>query len=174
MDLNKTGAAILVDQINLDNAGISIPASAFTFNAPAANDGPDSATHDTKITMSSVPGSGYTNSVNVTYDRLHINTDIVATGSAVFDKGAATRVADIVAMLNTRFGINLIEDVDFADADLPTFDGEEPGEVKTFSLAMLPGSSLIYKGSVTISVDAGDLDIQDLVTNTSLSGPTFL
>lgn len=173
MDLNKTGAAILVEQYNIDNPSVNLPAPAVTFNAPVANNGPDSAQRDTKITMSAVPGSGYTGSVNLTYPRLDIETDIVdaADRPVTFDEGEATRVAGIVAEFNTRFRVNLVAGTDYTDADLPEFDGT-PNETKTFTLTML-ASSLIYKGDIVITVALGDIDLQDATSATQMSGPDY-
>ena len=125
------------------------------------------------ITMTAVPGSGYKGAANLTFQRLTIDTDVVAKGTATddeFDKGSATQISDIVALLNTRFSVNLVAGTDYTDGALPAFDGTEPNETKTFTLTILAGS-LVYKGSVVLTVKAGDVDLAGRTTG--LDGFTY-
>ncbi|MDH2154206.1 hypothetical protein [Stenotrophomonas sp. GD03657] len=177
MDFTKAGKDLLVELFNTANPTLNVPVAAVTFNAPAANDGADAATRDTKITMTAVPGSGYKGAANLTFQRLAIDTDVVAKGTATddeFDKGSATQISDIVALLNTRFSVNLVAGTDYTDGALPAFDGTEPNETKTFTLTILAGS-LVYKGSVVLTVKAGDVDLAGRTTGLdgfAYDGPT--
>lgn len=170
MDFTKASKDLLVELFNLANPDLSVPAAAVTFGAVSVNAGANSATHNSAITMTAVNGSGYTGVANLTYNRLDIDTDVVATGSASFDKGSATQVSDIVALLNTRFAINLVDGTDYTDAALPAFTGDVPDESHTFTLTILAGSQ-VFQGSVVITVVAGDVDLAG--RNTEMDGFTF-
>lgn len=158
MDFTQAGKDLLVELFNAANPGLNVPSAAVTFAAPGDNEGDDAATRDTAIVMSAVGGSGYVGNLELTYQRLDIDEDVVSLGSAEFDLGSAEQVSDIVALLNARFAINLVAGEDYVDAALPEFDGVEPDEVQTFTLN-IRSQSLVYKGSVEISVRAGDVDL---------------
>lgn len=161
MDFTKLGKALLVELFNLANPGLNVPAAAVTFNNPSANAGADAATRDTAITMTAVPGSGYKGAANLTYQRLHLKTDIADKGDPsdiVFDATGMVNQADIVAQLNARFSINLVAGQDYVDAAIPAFPGVEPNETQDVVIAAMSGS-LVYKGTLTVTLTAGDVDL---------------
>jgi hypothetical protein len=171
MDYTKTAKALLMELFNTANPGMNMPEAAATLGAPGVNAGSDSATRNTALTLTAVGGSGYTGSLGLTYNRLHIDTGVVSTGSATFAKTSGlVTISDVVALLNTRFSINLVKDEDYTDGSLPTFTGDVPDESHTFTLTIL-ADSLVYRGSVVITLTAGDVDLTS--QNGQLDGFTY-
>lgn len=164
MDYTKTGPEILVAQFNIDNPTFSLTTADVTFGEAGVNGLGDSGIRDTSVLMTAVAGSGYKGALTLTYNRLNLATLVSETSYQV---GTSTHVSDIVALINAAQSLNLIAGVDYTDADLPAFNGGDPQETKTFTLEAL-ASSKIYKGSVTITLTAGEIDLSE--ANGQLSG----
>ncbi len=153
MDYTKTADEVLVALINAKNPPRNFTVAQLTFGAVTSKGG-----KATEITATSVPGSGYTGSKLFTYGRLNL-ADVIATGSEVVELEDKTLLSEVVAVLNTRFSLNLVAGTDYTDGALPTFTGT-PGEEQEVTLAILPGSKL-FIGSATLVVTNSEVALED-------------
>lgn len=166
-DLTKAPKEIVVGLINAAN-GTNVPAELLDAGTPSVTVG----ARNTTLTMTAAAGSGYSGSVDFTYNRLHLQTDILdASGkTAEFALGDATTKADFIVELNALLEINLTPD-DFEDGPLPDFDGT-PNEVKAVQL-VAKEDSLCYIGSLTFNVKGEDIPLSSIFTVTELTGLTY-
>lgn len=166
-DLTKAPKEIVVGLINADN-GTNVPANLLAVGIPSVTVG----ARNTTVTLTAEVGSGYSGSVDFTYNRLHLQTAIldVSGKTAEFPLGNATSKADFIAELNELLNINLTAD-DYEDGPLPVFDGT-PNEVKAVQL-VAKEDSLCYIGSLTFNVKGEDIPLSSIFTVTELSGLTY-
>lgn len=84
-----------------------------------------------------------------------------------FPVGNATKIADIVPEINSRFGINLTA-ADFIDGDLPAFVGtaNEVHDVQVIANA----DSLCYRGSFTFQLKAEDVLLSTVIVEKVMNG----
>ena len=169
-DLTKAPKEIMLALINTDN-GTSLTEELLTFGLPTAATG-QNPTRNTVLTVTAAAGSGYSGSVDVTYNRLHLQNDVLtASGKdATFGRGDATKIADFIEELNTLLNIKLVPE-DYEDGDLPEFEGL-PNEVKAVQL-VAKQDSLCYIGSLTFNVKAEDIPLSSVLTIIELNGLTY-
>lgn len=162
--INRTNVAV----------GAALTPSLVTFGLPSQSSG---GTYNTDVTVTAVPGSGYTGMESINYNRLHLQTEIAdpyaASGAGrnlEFVIGNAIKIADMVPQINARFGINLTA-ADFIDGDLPTFTGtaNETHDVQVIANA----DSLCYRGSFTFSLKAEDLLLSEVIVEKVMNGLTY-
>lgn len=170
-DLTKAPKEIMLALINTDN-GTTLTDALIDFGVPTAATG-ETPARNTELTVTAKAGSGYSGSVVVTYNRLHLQNDVLtASGKdATFGLGDATKIADFVEELNTLLNIKL-DPTDFEDGDLPVFEGL-PNEVKPVQL-VAKQDSLCYIGSLTFNVKAEDIPLSSVLTITELDGLTYV
>lgn len=166
-DLTKAPKDIIIGLINADN-GTNIPVGLLELGLPSVFVG----ARNTEITLTAGAGSGYSGSVDFTYNRLHLQTDVLdASGkTAVFPLGDSVTKADFILELNELLNINLTPD-DFEDGPLPDFTGE-PNETHSVQL-VAKTDSLIYIGSLTFDVKGEDVPLSSVLTVTQLNGLTY-
>lgn len=169
--LTKAPAEIILDMIKATHAGdakvAGLTTQLVTFGLPTAASG-QNPTRNTQLTVSSVEGSGYAGDVVITYNRLTFD-QVVKTKDKVFTLGDATKVSDLVAEINARYNIALTAD-DYVDADLPAFTGEA-NEKHTFNLTA-NADSLIFIGSIELTVKGENIALSDVITTTEMNGLT--
>lgn len=164
-DFTKSDVQILLDQINEDNTSSLTPALV-TFGAVAT----DAGVRNSKITVTSQAGSGYTGSVEVFYNRVDLAT-VPGARSTTFQVGDATNLSDLIDEINTAYQLNLTAN-DFVDVAIPAFPGEEPHETQTINLTA-KATSLIFRGELVLTVNANDIPLSSVVTTTTLNGLTY-
>ena len=172
-NLKLAPAAVLCALINRTNTavGAALTPELVTFGLPGQSSG---GTYNTDLTVTAVPGSGYVGAEVINYNRLHLQTEIadpfVASGQGrnlEFPVGNATKIADIVPEINSRFGINLTP-ADFIDGDLPAFVGtaNEVHDVQVIANA----DSLCYRGSFTFQLKAEDVLLSTVIVEKVMNG----
>jgi hypothetical protein len=167
-DFTKSAQQILIDLINATNA-TAITSADVTFSNMAPTGG---GNRNTGIRVTAVANSGYLNHVDVTYDRVDL-AQIPGSRPVVFNLGSVTSAFGLLPAINAAYGINLTTD-DVEDDPMPTFHGD-PLETEPFTLRAKSGS-LIYRGSLSLTIDGNDIDLATLITVTELNGlvyPTF-
>lgn len=165
-DFTKSASQILIDLINESNA-TSLTVADVTFSAPVVE---ASGTRNTGITITAVANSGYTGFRDLTYDRVDLAA-VPGSRSNVFHLGSAATAWDLLPAINAAYGINLTSD-DVENDPMPAFSGTDPQEAEPFTLRAKAGS-LVYRGSVLLSIDGNDVDLATLITTTELNGLNY-
>lgn len=165
-DFTKSAVQILIDQINEDNTSTLTPAL-INFGAVAVDGG---GLRNSNITATAVGGSGYTGSVQFKYDRVDLAT-IPGARPTAFLVGDAINLADLIDEINVAYQLGLTA-ADFVDVAIPAFPGTEPHETQTINLAA-KATSLIYRGTLVLTLDANDVTLASVVPNTTLNGLTY-
>lgn len=170
-DLTLAPKEIMLALINTDNA-TTLTDATLDFGLPTAATG-QAPTRNTVLTVTAKAGSGYSGSVEVTYNRLHLQTAVLdASGkTASFGLGDATKIKDFIPELNALLGINLTDE-DYEDGDLPEFTGT-PNEEHSVQL-VAKQDSLCYIGSLTFTVKGEDIALSSVLTVTELNGLTYV
>lgn len=166
-DFTKSAVQILIDQINEDNTSALTPALV-TFGAVAVDGG---GVRNSNISATAVGGSGYTGSVEFKYNRVDL-ASIPGSRSTEFQVGDATNLSDLIDEINVAYQLALTAD-DFVDAAIPAFPGEEPHETQTINL-VAKATSLIFRGQLTLTIDANDVPLSNVITTTTLNGLTYI
>jgi Zn-dependent alcohol dehydrogenase len=165
-DFTKSDVQILLDQINEDNTS-ALTIALVSFGAVATDNG---GVRNSKISATALAGSGYSGSVDFLYNRVDLAT-IPGARSTVFQAGDATNLSDLIDEINVAYQLNLTA-ADFVDAPIPAFPGAEPHETQTIDLVAKAGS-LIFVGTLTLTIDANDIPLSNVVTTTTLNGLTY-
>lgn len=165
-DFTKAAQQILLDQINEDN-GSSLTPALVTFGAVAVDNG---GVRNSKINAAANQGSGYSGSVDFLYNRVDVAT-IPGARPTVFQVGDATHLSDLIDEINTAYQLALTVD-DYIDVLIPAFPGTAPHETQTIDL-VAKGTSLIYLGTLTLTIDANDIPLSSVITTTTLNGLTY-
>lgn len=166
-DFTKDARSIITDLINFDNPDLQLPADMVDYSNPIPMTG---NYRNTDLTVTPRPGSGYTGSTNVFYDRLDITAFALTVNGMediVFDALEHSRLSHLIPQLNLLLGINLT-DADYVDIDLPSFN-DIPNEELSVTVAIRP-SSLIYIGNLTIKIKANPIMLNEVVAITYLTG----
>lgn len=148
MDFSKTGEELLTELFNAANSTLNVPRSALTFGAAAVNDGADSATRNTKLALSTVPGSGFSGGLTITYNRIDLGTLGQGGEYSIDLVDGDLKISDLVARLNVTFKTGLRAGVDYTDANLPAIAQGSDDEVVLTALAL----SKVYRGTLTLTV----------------------
>lgn len=166
-DFTKEDKQVIIDLLNGSVAGLALTPELVTFGLPTvqAVNG-----RNTKLTITAVPGSGYKNFKDLEYNRVDLAV-IPGARSIEFPAGNATQISEIIPEINARYNINLSAN-DFVDGPLPTFEGE-PNEKKDF-VVTAAADSLVYRGTVTFSLVAEDLDLNVLIADPVLDGLEYV
>lgn len=170
-DYTKAPAQIVIDLINNDNS-TSLTSSLIQLGLPTAATG-GSPVRNTELEISAKAGSGYKGSVVVQYNRLQIQ-DFVK--PATFPSGLqlpvgdAVNYSDLIPEINTALGINLTA-ADYVDGAIGAWAGT-PNETKSITITM-NSDSLVYLGSLTLTLTSEDIDLSTVITNLVLNGLTL-
>lgn len=167
---------VIVALINRTNSatGLALTKDLVSFGPPSVATGGD---YNTSVTVTAEAGSGYSGDDVFNYDRVHLTTDVgdaytasAAERNLTFPVGDATTIAEIVLEFNARLGVNLTS-VDFVDGPLPTFNGE-PNEEQPVQI-VATADSLVYRGSVMITLKAQDIPLADAIVVKRGAGLTY-
>lgn len=165
LDFSLAPAQILVDQINDDNSS-SFTTALFNFGVPAA----DGGAKNTKIVLTAAGGSGYSGTRDIYYNRVDLAT-VPGNRGTTFQVGDAETLAELIPEINTLYGINLTA-ADYNDVAIPAFPGEAPHETQTINLVAKSGS-IVWRGTLVLTLNANDIDLVEAIENNSLNGLTY-
>ncbi len=165
-DFTKAPEQILIDQINEDNTTTFTPAL-LEFGVPAT----DAGAKNTKVVITAAVGSGYTGTRDIFYNRVDLAT-VPGARSTIFQVGNADQLSELVPEINTAYGINLTTD-DFTEAAIPAFPGQMPHETQTIDL-VAKATSLIWRGQVTLTLNANDIALSAAIPTNELNGLTYV
>lgn len=171
INTSKSAVKNMIDLINLDNS-TALTSAEITLGAPAEFIDPESLNdRNTQVTVSAVPSSGYSDSVDIRYYRLDLDQ---LRGVRVLEhtKTEASTVASVLESQSTL--------VDLIDSELELFD--ESG-VKVDALVPLSepttytirakADSLCYIGQMDVllnPIEVAETPVGDEVTETDMSG----
>lgn len=180
-DYTKSPDQILLDLINTDNPDANLDLTEVTLSGPTivttgTETDPAYLNRKTKMTVTAVNGSGYKESVDVNYTRLHYR-DVFTTAdpdtvrfpvaNRTFNLGSNTLLSHLLPEINATQNLNL-QPEDFWDLPLPTFEGLPPYEDKFVKLEA-KAESKIFIGGVMLKVNPNPYDLANLPV-TTLSG----
>ncbi len=181
IDYTQSPDEILLSLINNDNPGKNITLAQIALATPVVvttgdETEPSFNNRKTKLRASAVANSGYSEYVDVNYNRLHFR-DILTTTEAssvkypltteAIDLGENTSLAELIPEINTHYGLNL-QPEDFWNTTLPTFEGLPPYADKFVKLEAKPDSK-VYIGGVQIKINPNPFDLANMPV-TTLSG----
>lgn len=174
-DLTKTGPALIFAMINTANSatltrGVA-SATNMTFGVPAVLAGGDASGKNTSLAVTAVAGQGYTSppSVTITYNRLNIDTDVLAKlapSGVSFVDAAYAKVSDLLAIVNSTYSLNL-QAGDISNGN-DALSGAYP---RTATLTIAAGS-LVYIGSAAITITQADVALSSAIATTNMDGLT--
>lgn len=166
-DYTKPSNQVVLDLFNEQNSATnaSVPLSAIDLGIPNAGQVGDPL--NTSITVTAKAGSGYKGSRTFKYDRVPLSGFFVGKELA-FPKGDAVDLESMLDDINTLGGFNL-RPADIVNAPLPAFEGGIPNESKTIDLVASPDSPA-YRGTITITLVAEDIDLADVFVVTDMDG----
>lgn len=178
IDYTQSPDQILLSLIKEDNPGKVLDLSLITLGGPSIvtvgdETEPSFNNRKTKMTVTAVNGSGYKDTVDVNYNRLHYR-DVLPTvdpstvrypvSTDTFDLGTNTVLSDLLPDINATYGLNLAAD-DFWEVPLPTFEGLPPYDDKFVKLEAKPASK-IFIGGVNLKVNPNPYDLANLPVTT--------
>ena len=146
IDAGGEGKAVLLAALN-QALGKNFTLSEFTFSDPEAITIP-TPTRNTMIKLAPLAASGYYGVRKVYYNRIHVSE----LGQIVVSRGAATRVSDLLAQINEKYGV-YIQPTDIYDGLLPA---EVSGETEVQVTLNFRPSSIIFYGGVQIILGSND------------------
>lgn len=171
-DFKKAPEEIIFDLINFDNPGKTINSTVTQLGVPVAATGANPPANTT-LEVSAVAESGYSGAVTVNYNRLAFDGFIPAAGltdGLKIPVGDATKFADLISEANTALGIN-ITDADYVDGDIGDWEGT-PNETKAIQIPAA-ADSLVFLESLSITLQAEDIPLDQVITVTTLSGLNY-
>ena len=165
-DFKKLPKQIIVDLINYDN-DTNLVEELLTFGTPVVTTAP----FNTSLVVSSVPDSNYIGSVTLKYDRIDIAT-LLGSKSINIPVGSATKVSDLIPIINNRFNINLTSD-DYVDKYLPTLELNDINEIKSFNITINP-NSLIFIKELNLYAVSSEILLSSVITRIVLNGLIYI
>lgn len=167
INFTKASNEIIVDLINQSQTPeTELTTAQLVLGVPADNTGGGLGDTMLEVTASAA-AAPIVGSVVVTYNRVDIST-VVGTKGIVFDVTSETQYSDLLTAINARYGISLVA-ADIEDGALPEATAE--GTSATLTIA---ATSLVFKGTLSITLDVPDQPLSGVITNTELNGLTFV
>lgn len=165
-DFTKEDDQIVLDLVNHDNE-TNLSLEQVTLAASAS----DGVGHTT-LTVNAVPGSGYSGSHQVEYDKINIQAfvDVMVPDGLVVQQGNAVNISDLLPDINTALGTNIAAPT-IVDSEL-VWEGT-PNELLVAELLFTASGSKVYYGSVSFLVDNNEIPLSSAITTTVLSGLNY-
>lgn len=123
----------------------------------------------TALRVSAAAGSGFTNQVDIKYNRVHLRQVFPNTESSNvrypnsmegYNLGSNATLVDLLSDINARHGINIAPG-DVFDLPLPTFNGPPPYADQYVRLEV-KADHLVYIGGINLKVYPNAWDLQNL------------
>lgn len=164
-DFTQAAALVVLALVNEDNSSFFTPETVSVERSATAP-----VTKNSVALLTALPGSGYSGTQEVEYDRLAISgfVDLYFPDGLTLQLGNATTLIDLLPEVNTALGTALVEGLDVEDEAIPAWEGI-PNETKEVDFAIL-ASSLVYTGTLTFTLDGNDIPLSSVITTTVLSG----
>lgn len=163
-DYRKPSSELIFDLIEEANPGFrqSIGENGVAFGTPVTQSVPSGGIADTNILVRAKKASAAIGNRTLQYRRIDL-TKLFRGMSILLDDYYPSTInnAELVAMLNKRFGMNLQE------SDFVTGGAFSSGTQYTRNIH---ANSLCFKGGVTFTWTRGKQDISGLITNPALNG----
>jgi hypothetical protein len=170
-DFSKLPQEIIFDLINeqngtaLDNTMVELGLPTVTTTAGAL--------YNTDMTVTSLPGSGYTGQVILGYNRLDVQGFLFGE-TLTLGIGDAENFADLIPEINLKLRTNITAD-DYIDGSIVTQAGPWeglPNETKQITIQMNPDSP-VFIGSLTLSLTADDIPLSSVITKPVMEGLNY-
>lgn len=167
-DFTMSDGEILTALILYANPDLKITAATTDYLNPATNVGE----LNTTVTVAPKASTGYTEVVDVFYDRLNIQdfVDIADPAGITIHRPDAKLLSEIIPDLNIALGVNL-STRDYTDQVLPTFEGGL-NETQLVTVPMLT-DSIIYVGTLSFTLAGAAIDLSSIIRKTMLSGLNY-
>lgn len=166
-DFSKTPKQIVLDLINADN-GSSLTDVLVSLGLPTVATG-ETPLRNTELTVFAEAGSGYSGSQVMQYDRLAVS-GFPGASALTLPVGDAVNYSDLIPEINVALGINLTAD-DYIDGAIGAWAGTA-NETKSITITMNP-DSLVFLGSLVLTLEANDIPLSSVITTTTLSGLNY-
>lgn len=168
-DLSQSSINQFLALINTANSA-NLNASLINIGVPSDHMGGDPG--NTDVVVTSVADAIYSNkglvgTRTINYSRLNMS-NFSSRGSTVFILGDNATVTDLITAFNLRYGTAL----DSSDYDnsltIPAFDN-----IGTPVVINANASSLIYRGSITVTIRKSGVALSTVITTPVLNGMAF-
>ena len=171
-DYKQESKRIVLDLIAHDN-NVSVSdllIEHFDWSNPTFHEG---STNDTEVTLTAKRGSGYSGSQTFNYKRVSITQVPGIDGKAPDEEAEVTKLSDVLAIVNAKFGINLRpEDVLVNGKDLSVADDavtQEFDVIQDFSLTARQ-NSYVWQGDIAFTLTKIRQALNEVYTVTLLDG----
>lgn len=162
-DFTQMPPQILVELINITN-GISLTLSDIDYGPVTAI---LSGNRNTAITVTAKPGSPYTGTRDLTYNRVNL-ADVPGVRSVVFDRGSANFVSQLIPQINMAYALNL-QPEDYYNDRLPSADPGPYTSDKKFFLRARP-ESYVWRNQVELTLRGNKQYLPSIFSVDKLSG----
>jgi hypothetical protein len=168
-DLTQSGLTLILQLVNDLNSDTLTKGPLTSGNVTLGNPSgsPDGSSKNTQITLDSVDGGPYYGTQTVIYDRLDIGGMFTGWGiNPSIGGNSYINASDTLASINSAYNLNL-QPGDIIDGPLNI--GSYPA---TASLEISP-NSLVYTGTLSLSLPGSTTELSSIVTNDVLTGFTL-
>lgn len=150
-----------------EQTGLSLTFDHVNFGEPIAATG-ENPTRNTEIVLNAIPYSGYKGSTTIFYDRIDLAEFLPLETVTILQIEGAPSLQKILDSFNLLYGSNLQTDDVRDDHVIPT---DIDGGV-SFTLTAAAGS-LAYRGSITLTLQPADVDIDTAIADKTMNGLTL-
>ena len=166
-DFSKLPLEIVFDLINEQNGSV-LNNTEVELGFPTIATG-DGGAYNTDILVSSRVNSRYDGSVAVGYNRLDVEGFLFGE-PIIIPLGDSVNFSDLIPEVNLKLRINLTPD-DYVEGPIGEWQNTS-GEIKQISIPM-KSTSLVFIGSLPVTVNADDISLAQVFPNTVLVGLTY-
>lgn len=152
VNFNQPSLAMFFQLLNEEN-NTAFNSSIVDLSAPS----PMTGTRNTAITVTAKVASGYSGSVNLTYNRLDLT--VFTDGNTEFTLNGISTTEDLLPAINARFGLQM------AVTDI-IVEAVVNGAVNLKARS----TSLVWVGNVDITIIQPDIELDTVIVDTELDG----
>lgn len=162
-DFTQAENKIILDLINFDNES-NLALEQVSLAAPSFAEG------KVTVVVDALPGSGYVDSVDVTYGRLDLQAfvDVYFPDALTIVQGDAVNISELLGDINTALGTAIPAD-NITDGLIVPAQGWPEGQPPSIDL-LIKATSLVYQGSASILIDIGLIELSTVITQKVLTG----
>lgn len=170
-DLTQHGEALIYAMINTANPSPTNGAASgtnTTIGAPTALTS-DPSGKNTSVVLTAISGQGYTGTETFYYDRLDIQTQVMAvkapSGATLVNKLTYNTIADILVDLNAAYGLDILA-ADLSNSTASAVVNTYPGSL-TLDIA---ATCLTYTGTLTVAITDPAIAVASVLSTTVMTG----